>query len=298
MNKIILSVLALSVALSSCKLNDKIEQAPENTGVSFKHADTKINAGSDDQFVASDEIGVYMTATKSTSALTANAKYTYATEGNIFTAIEADVIKFPDANEYDFYAYYPFTGTSKTDTPVKISVKNQDGATNKGLFALRSVAVAQTKAAKSEIALSFKRLTSKIEFTFEPGTGIKDLTNLTLVTLKKFASEHTLAVIENTYSDIKNEDISSTITNGTVNTASALVYILPTAATNEAADADNLQFIFTLDGKDYPVVLKGITFDAGKIYKYKVTLSTTEITIIPTIAPWTSEDRGDIDAER
>lgn len=274
----------------------------------------------DTSWETGDAIGVYATATGTTTAIAStyngsNTQYTlsgsagdtYNTSTTSYTYISFSAmtpVYLPsDGSAIDVYAYYPYSSSATTPTAVPVDVSTQ--TTQNSIDLMRASATKTTQGGSTTITkanhtceLLFAHKLCKLQFNIKAGTGMAatDITGNTVDV--KISGQETQGTY-NIYTD------ALTITDGHVADITALgmtsaatgydksfeAIILPNGTNNEAAART---VTITIGTATYtcsiPTTGTGsiASFTAGNKYEINITVNISGLTLTAAITPWTT----------
>ena len=285
-------------------------------GATLPHRDNTHTTADGDEWVANDEVGIFMLTTDGSlttadNRLANNVKHK-VTPGNpasgaSFTpATAGETIYYPQSGNVDFVAYYPYTGTTGNKPgEITIDYKYIISVTNQSTPADIDVLYAQkTDVTKSnpDVNLEFSHVLSKITLNVKGGDGFtaSDISNIATsevmfggmpVTAELALQDGTLTTGTNltqTFNPLK----AGTATATYDATFSAILVPQPNGETNRTV-------VFTIKGQPYTWAIPAeYTFEAGNHYVYPITVKKTGITVdTPSITDWKLNDHGTAPAE-
>jgi hypothetical protein len=301
-------VFAAGAALfASCSQDgDVINSSAERVAVQFSAEaltvtpKTRTTAGGDN-WVNGDGIGVFMvnhgTSTINAAENVSNYRYKAAisSPSNSATfAADGSTAYYPvNGDKVDFIAYYRYkSGQSFGTYQINVSSASQDDQAAIDLLWAKADdngnGDGYSKAdglANTPVNLQFSHQLSKLILTVEKGTGIDDLSGLSVLITGL------------------NTQAAFTLTNGSVGAGSAPADIVPktttvpTALVNGVFEAillpeatGSAKVEFTLpDGNVYIWDLAAAiaAFQKGSKYEYEITINKTGVTVTGNIEPWT-----------
>lgn len=306
---VVMGALACAVLVSSCSVNDDIEDANDGAvrftssiGQQATPGGSPVTKAAGTSWTGGDAIGIFMVDHTSGDVVmsAANKQYT-TTGGSTFTAVAGNEIYYPQTGKVDFITYYPWKTGYTLGTAIDVEIATTQTAANQPEFDLL-----WTKANNS-------------------GTGYDKVTNATMPVALKF--EHKLAklvmnckgdpsvgtlpanmAVSITGMNTKNTFDLSTGALGTAGTKAAIAPLkIATAATFNAsydaiimpgtyADGD-VKVTFTVNGEDFTWNVPATTFAGGAEHTYTITITRTGVQFTGTIEPWAPGTGGPGTAE-
>lgn len=250
----------------------------------------------DNWWTAGDAIGIYMLNGEAVDTY-ANSKYITeagGTSGEFLAADAAEAIFLPtDGTERDFVAYYPYSGSLTADDSA-YAINLSDQSSQEAIDLMAADVVGGKSRTDSEVSFVFAHKLAKIEVAVRPGDDVvaADLVGMTV----KLTGQH----VEGTY-DVTagGEVVPSSATEAiTLLTAddgtSAEGIVFP------STDFSGMELTFsTQEIGDYSWALsssyRATQFEAGKRYKYTITVNKTALEVTATITDW-AEGNGQGDS--
>lgn len=285
MRRGIIATLAI-VAMVGCSkdnetTHDVISDSISDVAVSFLHSNiatrTTGNEWDDD-----DEIGITMFRSGGMDLNYAlsrfNAHYTTDSNGEFSTADDEEPIYYPQSDEVDFYAYYPYQEGVTTDNiyTVDLTLQNpSDGNFDQGAVDFITASIKGVTKSSDALSFSFDHMLSKLSFEITPDSTMSTLEDM-VVTVTQIKTEGDFNALTGAYISSSN-DVgsivlqvdSSTESNGDVTAMSVSAIVLP-----EAITADTKMTFKCKDGVIYPGhFATGTTFQAGKNHSYTVKIN-------------------------
>jgi hypothetical protein len=260
-------------AMTGC--NDKPENQPERVPVSLTAgiAPTSTIKVADDQWEATDRVGVYMK--KAGQAITAEGAV-YADGNNVPMSITDGALTstpplyYPLEGSVDFVAYYPYTATVATDQTIAVDLSQQaSGLPAEVLYANNIAGQAPSEAA---VSLNFNYALAKIALTVT-GNQATTLTEADFagmsVTVDGFYTQASLRLTDGSFvSPQGKQSITLYRAGGADKSATFEALILPATVA-----ADEVTFTFHAGGNSYPCKVTG-NYDAATQYDLAFTLNT------------------------
>jgi endonuclease G len=256
--------------------------AVQFTSTNILAVQTRVNGNN---WESGDAIGIFkVNATPVVLEGDANKQYTTtatSTAGE-FTPVSNNTIYYPTDGSYvGFIAYYPFQSNISLLDAYAVNVADQIQKIDL-LYAKTAV---NYRSIQPGVSLSFSHQLSKLVITAQKGTGVDDLTGLS-VTIKGL-----------------NTKASYNLSNGTLGTGSDAAAITPktitapSAADNgvyeaillpEAATGSTVEFTIGANKYTWDLGTSVPAFAAKTQYNYTITLNKTGVTVNGTITPWTT----------
>lgn len=264
MKRLIIATLAL-VSLGSCAKEESTTTEPTGD-VAVKFANAQIaSRTSGDDWVANDEIGIYMTDTDNASDRT-NVRYKTDADGN-FSVYNSDVtpIYYPqDATDLvTFNAYYPYVDQSNDLIEIDITKQNTDGQGAIDFMVAKITEASKTTAAE---AFEFKHCLSMLVFKLTHNNELSTLTDVvtTIESVSKTADFNVLTgEMSGSASGSDNITFAIDSDTGTAMTVSAI--LLPGTIASET------KIKFTQGSATYTLTLSdALTLAKGTKYIYSV----------------------------
>jgi endonuclease G len=290
---------ATAAFFASCSQDD--DSSDDRVAVQFSASalaatpQTRTTDGGDN-WVAGDPIGVFMVNHGTTNPVEGVVNYRY----NVATvAVQPNNASFTAAGST---AYYPVNGDDKVDFiayyryksgqsfgTYSIDVADQNDQAAIDLLWAKADKGGYGKAeglANTPVNLQFSHKLSKLILTVKKGTGIDDLSGLSVLITGL------------------NTQAAFTLTTGDLDTGSAPATIEPKETTPPDAsvngvyeaillpeDTGSAKVEFTLGSKVYTWDLAASipSLVAGKKYEYTITINKTALTVSGEISPWTSD---------
>lgn len=282
-----LALMAAGLLTAACG-SDETTQTDGSDRVAL-HVTSGITRATDNLWQAGDAIGLFMLNGSEVDTY-CNVEYTTqdnAASGTFAAADEKETVYLPvDGTTRDFIAYYPYQRGLTANQPVyTINLTDQSSLPAIDLM------VAEKVTGKSRTDYTapfvFSHRLSKIVMDIQPGAGL------------------TAADLEGLTASISGQPVTGTFhvltgTDATPDTESLAAITLQTAADGRSAtgivfpSADYtgmvLQF-HTVAAGDYTWPLTASTkaqrFEAGKKYRYTITVNKTSLSVSATISDWT-----------
>ncbi len=293
MKKQILATLALLTLASCAKESGATDPIDPTNPVAATFTAASITRVASNAWEESDQIGISMVKTTTTTLADGNYEnipHTVGAAGESGTfSPDGTVIYFPvDGSSVDFYAYYPCS-TLDVDKNIAVSVATQSFS---DIDIVAAKAASKTKVAPTVTFAdeeAFAHQLSKLTITLKEGAGITSLAGVT-TTIK---GQYTTAKY-NVYSgSISNEGNIANITAVTAadgSTAEAI--LIPTAAVAGSS------IVFTLDGDDYVWDTSSLVLAQGSEHSYEITITKTGIIVTGAkISDWNNGTNGTGTAE-
>jgi hypothetical protein len=237
-------------------------------------------------FEAKDEIGISVASGQSVKTTGVNIRYT-TTDGSAFNAADKPIY-FLDGKTTKFTAYYPYDSSVTADNPaITKSTSSQTEADRKTFDFLFSEDGEGNVNSKDGITMTFKHKMSKLTFTIVAGTGAKSdekfVTNLGAT----YAIDG--LVLDGTFNTSTGEaapksDATSTTLSVSVPSAASGTTVPTTEASTIIVYPQTpaaVKVTLTYNGVKYTASAKVPTdgYEAGKNYKYQITLNQTSLTV-------------------
>lgn len=287
--------LAIALALTACSSEENMG-LEDNTPVAIQFT-AGIGAQTravDTSWEAGDAIGISCTSTGSTNYT--NMRYATTTGGTSGTFSYDGTntgIFFQDDKDVTFSAYYPFTGTEKTD-PGEITVNTSDQSKSKEfdfLFA-EGVTTSLAKAANNSVPVNFnfehKMCKLVLKIKSDASFTANDLKGATY-TLKNIKVNGTFdtrtgIIQSNTdFDDLVIPKTSMSYDNNNLLTCSIIVLPMQTPSRITA----------TINGVTYSTSNTNFRFVSGNSYEYTITIKKTGVEVSDcTITPWDTGATG------
>lgn len=247
-----------------------------------------------------DAIGIYLLGSGTTTITdgAANRKYTTASigENGAFAPATAEqTIYFPvsETDRFDLVAYYPRTATLASGNTYNVDVTTQ--TSQKAIDLMGAAKVTGKNKNDANVAFVFAHKLVKLDITLKgDGTSITDadLTN----TVVKITNQQTTG----TYDVLASGDVA--VASGTA--ADADIILLTTELKAEGivlpnTDTKDMELTFTvpnLGNATFTWSIKEATqspkFEAGKKYKYTITIGKSGLSVTSTVTDWMSGNNG------
>lgn len=295
-NILLASALTLFIMSSSCTKDNTPATPAVPGGISAVTFSSSINGQIKTKAVSNtwetnDEIGVFMkTGTGLSNVLASNKAYKTAGDGDFKPSATEHTIYFPeDGKSVDFIAYYPLKSTLNGNV-YAVDVNNQSNQA--AIDLLYSNNVNGLSKTNTNANLVFSHQLSKVEFTVKKGTGVTDLSALSV----NIGGLNTKANFDLATGVLSNAaqaaDLSAKVS--TVNSV-----VVAEAVLLPVADASATPVTFTLPGGKFKLSLPANTkFEAGKKYTYEIELrnggtgTPVAVALSATITNWTTVPSG------
>lgn len=271
--KITAALALASLALFACKKDNKIKVSEVNFTASVGNYELRLNEGGNG-WTAGDQIGIY--ATNAGGVIPnvvnnyANIPYKADKDGasTTFSPVK-DAIEFKnEVKEMSFVAYYPYAQTI-SENKYDINVATQSPLKNIDLL-YSSGNKASFNAPQT--ALKFKHALSKIciELTTVDINGDVTLTVNQAVTTGKMTLADGTIELGHTKGNI-DAVVKKT---GDKKFVTELILV-------PGQDIATTKFAFKVDGKTYTWTPEATTLESGKLYKFRATLNSSILTVVP-----------------
>ncbi|KAA6342076.1 hypothetical protein EZS27_010140 [termite gut metagenome] len=287
--------LATTTLFSSCS-NDEVVNNSDRVAVKFAStgvsAQTRIDGvnwiGND------DHIGIYMVqnGSSSVSENAANIEYIANTSGSStdFSPFDpAQTICYPVdiSNKVDFIAYYPYLASVAEEGKYSVDVSNQEGDINL-LWAKVDNDAAGYDKTSGNVTLLFTHQLAKLHLTVVGDIGVGSLSGL-IVSINGINTEADFDVMTGTWDtgNSPNSISPKEIDNGENYEYEAILLPIETLDTSHTVTFTIASGVYT-----WELFSNIAKLEAGKKYDYTVTLTKREISILGSIADWTSEGTG------
>lgn len=243
----------------------------------------------DKTWESGDAIGIYLfnggTTTVTDGA--ANRKYTTTDgeDGAFAPAASDQTIYFPmsENTQYDLVAYYPHA-TIGTDNLYPVDVTTQ--TPQKAIDLMGAAKVENKNKNNASVAFLFAHKLAKLDIVFK-GDGTSIIDDQLANTAVKITNQQTAA----TYNVVDGGAV--TVTSGTATEITLLTtdlkaegIVLPNAST----DGMNLTFTVPALSQTFSWEIKNAEksklFEAGKKYKYTITIGKAGLSVSSTVTPW------------
>jgi hypothetical protein len=293
--------LAAVLLLTGCVHEETVQDDNYDTGrvpVRFSagiDVETRVSNPEGNQWDAADTIGIYMIRAGGTLSDTEiregakNKPYAVASgagSGSASFAPAADVVYYPNGEDVNFIAYYPYgdAPTVSAGYTYRMDISNQNVPARLDLLYSNNKAVYNSKV--HDANLSFEHLMTKLVFNavLTPGNSAS-LANLQM----EIQNVNTLADF----------DLATGVTSSDGAGQRLIVpfsrYVSADSVRMEAiliptADASGIRLVFSLNGKSYasplPVGTTGVALQKGKCYIYRVLFDESEVKIDGTLTGW------------
>lgn len=303
---VMLGALVCAVLVSSCSVNDDIEDNSDNGAVRFTAgiaevatpAGSPVTKAAGTDWAADDAIGIFMVAHGGTSTVhAANKQYTTLAGGSNFTAVAGNEIYYPQTGKVDFIAYYPWKTGYTLGTAIDVEIATTQTAANQPEFDLlyatadnSSNGYDKATNGNDNVALTFDHKLSKLVMncTGDPSVGTlpADMT----VSISGMNTKNTfdlptgaIGTTPGTPAPITPRKIATEATFD----ASYDAIIMP-----GTYGADDVKVTFTVNGETFTWKVPATTFAPGTEYIYEITVTRTGVKFTGTIRPWNQVPGG------
>lgn len=286
MKKELWIAFAIATLLSGCS-KDKDNVPGDNARVPLQVSGNIQTRAYDTTWEGGDAIGICMLNGSSTEELNKQ----YSTTGNgSFTATSEETIYFPvDGSARDLIAYYPYRKLSEPGAdPKTYSIDVSTQVSQKAIDLMGSSLVPGKSSKDASVKFVFAHKLVKLDVSVEAGTGLEG-TSLSDVSVD-ITGQHTVG----TYDFVSGGGVVAGA--GAVQDIRLLAVeagkryegiVLPNGGTQDMKLRFSIPFLENQvfewplkDAKDSP------KFNAGKKYKYTVTVNRTGVDITSEITPW------------
>jgi hypothetical protein len=292
------AVVAATAMMTSCGNDDNEVTNPNRVAVQFSSSITDLQTRVADQnWAASDSIGIYMLKTPFTLAAgnisesVDNRQYKADGAGlsvSFSPVTTGTEIYYPVAGDVKFIAYYPYAA-SLTDYKLPIDVSSAKQGNQSAIDVLYAPAGTSYNKNSGTVALPFAHKLVKLVFNISNDASVTTpLTGLS-VSISEQSVMAELDLADGTVSlagpAVQTAIAAKVSTDGTA----AEAIVLPSAQSGTFTFTNSIGEAFTADIPD-------AAFVGGNKYTYTVTLKKTEAVITGTIAPWGTIGGGGVDA--
>lgn len=274
---------AALLMVTSC--NNDTESTPNGDGRVALQATSGIQTRAhSNTWESGDAIGIYML--NGTTVEAANKKYTTTstTTSGAFSPTAENTIYFPaDGTKRDFMAYYPHAAIA-ADNFYNVDVTTQ--TTQKAIDLMAAAKVTNKHKDDANVAFTFLHKLVKLDITIK-GDAVSVTDNDLTGTTVQITNQQTIG----TYSVVDGGEV--TVTNGTPTEIALLTnglqvegIVLPNT------DTEGMELIFTVPTLNATFkwsikeAEKSQKFEAGKRYKYTITISKSELSVTSTVTDW------------
>ncbi len=283
-----LFIAAALLALAACGKEEAVQDgAVEIRLTSSLDAQTRATHGLDTQIAENEIVYVWVDDAGTGAALHTNNSLTADGSGNLSGG---ETMYFPaSGNGVHIYAVHgSLSGTSSfwnqsiTHTVASDQQSTGTGYAASDLVYCKSADVARTR---NDVLLTFSHLLSKIEVVLKQGDGSPEISGAAIVNTK----------LQATFTPAKaNDGITVTASGSAGDIAIDCGVTSGTEVLNEAiivpqtvASGTKLIRVNAADGGElYYTTTAAATFEAGKKYRYVITVSLTGLTVTSTVSDW------------
>lgn len=305
-----LIALACAVLVSSCNVNDDIEDNSDKGAVRFTAGIDQVatpqttpgTRASGTTWSSGDAIGIFMVGNGSANVMmsAANKQYTTPTGGSNFAAEAGHEIYYPQTSAVDFIAYYPYNAahTALGNIDVEIGVQTAQPTFDLLWAKADNSGNGYNKDADAGtmVALAFEHKLAKLtmDCKADPSLGVGNLDGMT-VSITGMNTRNTFGLGTGTFvgtpaDPAPIEARQTTRADGFDATYDAI--ILPAGyATNE------VKVTFTVGGDPFVWDVPATTFEGGNDYIYAINITRTGVGFTGTIKPWNTINGGPATAE-
>jgi hypothetical protein len=267
-------------------------------------AETRVSNPEGNKWDKTDTIGVYMIKAGSSLADSViregakNKPYTVASGEGTSSATFAtagDTIFYPNGEDVNFIAYYPYSGKSEVvsaDNKYHINISDQSAQPRLDLLYSNNKTAYNNK--NHDARLPFEHQMTRLVFDVLPAAG----SSISLAGLQMSVQNVNTATEFNLATGLPAADGSG---QGTITPASlheAADSICRMATLIPVADASNIRLLFTLNNKSYtaslPETASGKALQKGKRYMYKILFDEAEVHIGGDLSAWDDIPGGDV----
>jgi hypothetical protein len=304
-------VALCTVFFTSCMMEEAItynnEAAEGVMPVKFQAgigAETRVSNPEGNKWDKTDTIGVYMIKAGSVLADSViregakNKPYVVASGEGTNTATFAtasDTIFYPNGEDVNFIAYYPYSARSEVvsaDNKYNMNVSDQSVQPRLDLLYSNNKTAYNSK--NHDVLLPFGHLMTRLVFDILPIAGSK----ISLSGLQMSVQNVNTATVFDLSTGLPASDGAGQSTITPVSLHEAADSIRKEATLIPVADASNIRLFFTLNNKAYtaslPETASGKALQKGKRYMYKVLFDEAEVIVGGELSPWDESPGGDI----
>jgi hypothetical protein len=240
-----------------------------------------------DAWVLADSVGIFMleTGTATLSNGVDNYRYSVAAVSDGTATFAADspleAACYPPSGNVDFIAYYPYrSGQTLGSYAVDVSDQRDPAA----IDLLCSRDATGKNSASPTVALTFHHALAKLKLKIRAGTGLSSLSGLTAVQLTDvFTGADFDLAAGSGFTSAASGNILPLITSTVTDTLREVILIPGQYAAGKVK--------FTVGGSDYFWDLSAISFQAGNLYNYEITVHRDGVSATGEIVPW-NENSG------
>ncbi len=273
------------VALTGCSKN--INKSIEQKAVEAKFSKGVITRTVGNEWIAGDQIGVFMTesdnATIVDTKLNVPYKAAISSATSSFTPV-GTVIYLPHVGDMvDFYAYYPYSTSVDDNGILKVDVSSGIGS---NIDILRAKSTGHS-VDKPSATLQFKHRLAQLTMNITRGSNISTSAEIAVNIVGSMT-----AADYNIFTDKITNLSENKILSAEVNNDVATVIIVPQTMESDVV------VLFTVEGKEYRWEIGNIVFNSGDNYSYNIEIIQNELKVSSaTITPWINSPIGTGNAE-
>lgn len=289
--KVTLGLLALPFVFAGCSGDENLPGGEVNDGRVALQVNSGIQTRAfDGQWEKNDQIGIYMLNNRQNTVADGYDNVPYwvesAGEGGKAFSPSSEVIYFPaNGDKRDFIAYYPYSADKVTkDGVYSIDLTKQDP--QKDIDFMLAGKVTDKSRTDANVSFQFAHKLAKIVIEIRPGDGV------TGNDFKNFSASLTGQPTEGTFNVLNGQNV--TVTSTDKKTVPLFAFKDGTQAEGivfPSENYDGMSFVFTtqaIGSYEWPLSKseKATKFEAGKKYRYIITVNKTAIDVTSSITDW------------
>lgn len=294
--KVTLGLLALPFVFAGCSGDENLPGGEVNDGRVALQVSSGIQTRAfDNQWEDGDEIGIFMLNNGQNTVADDydNVPYRVKSAGTGGKAFDpsSEVIYFPtNGDKRDFIAYYPYSADKVANGVYNINLTNQNP--QKDIDFMLAGKVTDKSRSDANVSFQFVHKLAKIIMDIQPGDGVTadDLKNIT-VSLTGQPTEGTFDVLNGQHVTVTSTDKKAVTLLAEADGTHAEGIVFP------SENYDGMSFAFAtqaIGGYEWPLgqSTKATKFEAGKKYRYIITVNKTAIDVTSSITDWEPGNEG------